>query len=225
MRLRIEDVLIDTDRRQVFRSGRVMPLSPKAYQLLATLVEARPKALSKDELYKELWPATFVVEANLSNLVGEIRSALNDSTHQPRFIRTVHGYGYAFCGEGTEEAPGTSIPHCWLVCGDDEFPLLPGENLVGRGPEARVHLDVAGVSRKHARIIVTSHDIVVEDLGSKNGTFVGGERIHATRELAPDQELSFGPVRAVLHVAPPAGSTESINSPRPESSARGDGVY
>lgn len=213
MRLRIEDVLIDTDSRQVFRGGRAVPLSPKAYHLLVALVEARPKALSKNELYELLWPVTFVVEANLSNLIGEIRAALNDSTRQPRFIRTVHGFGYAFCGRTvSEEGPLAGGSRYWLVCEDQEFPLLPAENLIGRGPEVHVSLDAAGVSRLHARIVISGNEIVLEDAGSKNGTFVGGERIHARRALVPDQVLSFGPVRAVLHAAPAAGSTESVSS-------------
>jgi DNA-binding winged helix-turn-helix (wHTH) protein len=224
MRLRVRDVLIDTERRQVSRNDEIVPLSPKAYQLLVILVDARPRALSKDDLYKQLWPATFVVEANLSNLIGEIRSALNDSAQQAKFIRTVHGFGYAFCGDGIDEAPRTGAPRYSLICGDEEFPLLPGENLIGRGLEAHVPLDATGVSRRHARILVSRDAVVLEDLGSKNGTFVSGERIDGVRAIAPDQELSFGPVRAVLHAASLAGSTESVKLPYPGSSSPRDGI-
>ena len=55
-----------------------MPLSPKAFDLLSILVADRPKAISKSDLQERLWPATFVVEKNLANLVGEIRDALGD---------------------------------------------------------------------------------------------------------------------------------------------------
>ena len=65
------------------------------------LAGARPKALSKKALQERLWPSTFVAEANLSNLVAEIRQALGDNARAPRFIRTVHRFGYAFCGEAT----------------------------------------------------------------------------------------------------------------------------
>src|SRR5262245_26530357 len=85
MQFRSADVLIDTDSRQLFRGGDEIALSPKAFQLLAILAFARPRALSKSELHDALWPDTFVVEPNLSNLVGEIRAALTDSPRQPRF--------------------------------------------------------------------------------------------------------------------------------------------
>ena len=55
---------------------------------------------------KRLWPETFVAEANLSNLVAEIREALGDRARAPLFVRTAHGFGYAFCGEATT-LPGT----------------------------------------------------------------------------------------------------------------------
>ena len=83
MRLTFGDCAIDSDRRQVTRGGRAVTLSPKAYQLLTLLLEARPRALSKDALYGALWPDTFVVEANLSNLIGEIRAALGESAQTP----------------------------------------------------------------------------------------------------------------------------------------------
>ena len=55
-----------------------MHLSPKAFDLLSILVSNGPKALSKNDLQERLWPGTFVVEKNLSNLVGEIRDAIGD---------------------------------------------------------------------------------------------------------------------------------------------------
>jgi hypothetical protein len=205
MQFRSADVLIDTDSRQVVRGGNAIALSPKAFQLLAILAQARPRALSKSELHNALWPDTFVVEPNLSNLIGEIRAALTDSPRQPRFIRTVHGYGYAFCaGDADPVAP-------WrLICGGDVFPLRAGENIIGRGREADVRFDAVGVSRRHARIVVTGDVVMVEDAGSKNGTFVAGERINAPRRLAVNDELMVGAVRATLQAASPDAATQTI---------------
>ena len=73
-----------------------MPLSPKAFDLLNILVSERPKAMSKNDLQERLWPATFVVEKNLANLVSEIRDAIGDDPGNPRFIRTIRRFGYAF---------------------------------------------------------------------------------------------------------------------------------
>ena len=90
------DFVLDLDARELVRAGTPVSLSPKAFQLLGLLVECHPRALSKTELQDRLWPGTFVVEKNLTNLVSEIREALGDSSANPRFIRTVHRFGYAF---------------------------------------------------------------------------------------------------------------------------------
>jgi TolB-like protein/tetratricopeptide (TPR) repeat protein len=68
------------------------------------LVENRPRALSRIELQERLWPRTFVVEKNLTNLVSEIRDVLGDDPVHPRFIRTVHRFGYAFCEASATES-------------------------------------------------------------------------------------------------------------------------
>src|SRR5262245_760478 len=86
----------------LLRGGTEAPLSPKAFQLLELLLERRPNAVSKSEIQERLWPKTFVSEGNLTVLMAEIRKALGDSGASPRFIRTVHGFGYAFSGDVTE---------------------------------------------------------------------------------------------------------------------------
>src|SRR4030095_4499014 len=88
--------LLDLDTHELMRAGTAVSLSPKALQLLGILVENRPKALSKTELQDRLWPNTFVVEKNLTNLGTEIREPLADDPLHPRFIRTVHRFGYSF---------------------------------------------------------------------------------------------------------------------------------
>ena len=64
----------------------------------------RPKALSKAEIHKALWPDTFVTETNLANLVVELRAALGDDAQSQRIVRTLPRFGYAFCAEVTPTA-------------------------------------------------------------------------------------------------------------------------
>ena len=90
------EFVLDLSTRELARAGIPVSLSPKAFQLLGILVENRPNALSRIELQDRLWPGTFVVEKNLTNLVSEIREALGDDPAHARFIRTVHRFGYAF---------------------------------------------------------------------------------------------------------------------------------
>jgi DNA-binding winged helix-turn-helix (wHTH) protein len=214
MQLRFADCVIDTDRRQVFRGGREVTLSPKAYQLLTLLIDARPKALTKQRLSEQLWPNTHVVDANLPNLIGEIRTAIGDRAPAARFIRTLHGFGYAFCADanvvkaGTEGLAG-SLP-CWLVCNGQTLPLMAGENVIGRDPEVQIRLDASGVSRRHARIVVGGDSAVIEDLNSKNGTRVAGNRIAAPYALTNRDELRLGSVCLTFHVATPGAVTETI---------------
>jgi DNA-binding winged helix-turn-helix (wHTH) protein len=102
---------LDFESRQLTSAGQEIHLEPKAFELLSALVLERPKALSKADLQERLWPGTFVAEANLSNLVAEIRAALGDSARAPTFVRTAHGFGYAFCGDAVPlTGPGNAPP-------------------------------------------------------------------------------------------------------------------
>jgi DNA-binding winged helix-turn-helix (wHTH) protein len=59
MRMRFSDCVFDSDTREVVRGGQLVPLSPKAFQLLDLLMRERPKAISKEKLHEDLCPATF----------------------------------------------------------------------------------------------------------------------------------------------------------------------
>ena len=169
-----------------------MHLSPKAFDVLCVLVEARPTVVNKHELHDRIWPGTFVVDANLSVLIGEIRRALGDSAQTPQYIRTVHKVGYAFCGDargprGTAPPPTTATaPRYWLAWNDRRFMLSAGENLIGRNPECAIWIDASGVSRRHARVRldVRSGAAAHRRLGSTNGTFVNEARVESPVVLA-----------------------------------------
>src|SRR5512147_1966245 len=104
MSFRFGDFELDQERRQLLRSGEPVPLEPKAYELLSLLVERRPRALSRAQIRDVIWPQTFVSESTLAVVVNGIRQALGDDARHPQFIRTVHGFGYAFCGEARQTA-------------------------------------------------------------------------------------------------------------------------
>lgn len=179
MRLQFDGFIFDLETRQLSGRTGLLHLSPKAFRLLETLLESRPRALSKDLLQKTLWPDTFIEESNLASLAAEIRRALDDDAREPRFVRTVYGYGYAFCGEVRDCGPLTTLAAktmapCRLFWGDREIGLNEGENVLGRDAEAAVWIDSLAASRRHARIVVSGSEAVLEDLDSKNGTIVNG---------------------------------------------------
>jgi len=195
---------IDSDTRQLIGRGREVHLAPKAFELLAILVAERPSALSKAVLQERLWPGTFVVEANLSNLIAEIRDALGDRPRPPRFIRTVHRFGYAFCGHATSVAAPRSDDSehvlCWLEWGRQRFGLSMGEHVIGRDPDVEIPLDGSTVSRRHARLLVGPDCTTLKDFGSKNGTFRGDQRVTASTLLEDGDALRFGSLLLTFHV-------------------------
>ena len=213
VRIRFGQFTLDLDTRQLTRDGGEIHLAPKAFELLAALILERPKVLSKQALQQRLWPDTFVAEANLSNLVAEIREAIGDDARSPLYIRTAHGFGYAFCGDADGQsgrrAADPGRPPCWLEWGGRRFPLAIGEHVIGRDPDVEVRLDVSMVSRRHARLIVTAEGTVLEDFGSKNGTFRGGERVVAPVQLADGDTIRIGSQLVTFHVRPFIASTET----------------
>jgi DNA-binding winged helix-turn-helix (wHTH) protein len=216
MSVRFGEFRLDGDTRQLFLADREVHLSPKAFELLRMLVEARPKALSKAEVTERLWPATYVSAANLSVLVAEIRRTLRDRPQSPRFVRTVQRFGYAFCASAVEVAASGSsgslrVPTCWFVIGTRRVALDEGEHVIGRDPRVSVWIDVPGVSRRHARVHIANGQAVLEDLASKNGTWVGGERI-GSRTLKNGQEIRIGSALLTFLVGPSMRTTETLDS-------------
>ena len=136
-RWRFGDFVLDLDARELLRAGTAVELSPKALQLLGILVEDHARALSKTELQDRLWPGTFVVEKNLTNLVSEIRNALGDDAARPRWIRTVHRFGYAFSEmpEPIDVTRGESPPVASLVDARRDNLPVPLTNFIGRARE------------------------------------------------------------------------------------------
>jgi DNA-binding winged helix-turn-helix (wHTH) protein len=78
VRLQIDDLVFDSSSRQLWLNEAEIHLSPKAFDLLALLLDRRPEAVSKDELHAHLWPGTFVSGSSLPSLISEIREAIAD---------------------------------------------------------------------------------------------------------------------------------------------------
>ena len=211
MRVQFGDCVLDTDTRELFRKEKAVHLPPTAFRLLEVLVESRPKALSKDQIHEKVWPGTFVSEATLASAISDIRAAIGDGGRDARFIRTVHGFGYAFSGEAGAMAGGpASDVGDWtyrLVWKRHEISLEEGENILGRDREVVIWIDDDSVSRRHARIVVSRNGATLEDLQSKNGTFLRGKRVDSPVRIADGDEIRLGSVEMTLRVIPLIGST------------------
>jgi DNA-binding winged helix-turn-helix (wHTH) protein len=214
MRIRFGECVLDTDTRQLLRDEKEVHLSPKAFELLTLLVASRPKALSKRQLHEAIWPATFVTDDSLARLITEIRAAIGDDARAGRFVRTVYGFGYAFAESATEIRESPALPpsrgcKCWLISDGREIAMADGENVIGRDPQAKVNLESPRVSRRHARIVVKDGEVTLEDIGSKNGTYLRGERIKTITALSSGDEIRIGPFLLTFHGSTAGAPTET----------------
>ncbi len=209
MRVRFGEFVFDRATRQLLKSGEVRPLEPKAYALLDLLISRRPAAVSKQEIRDALWPDTFVAESHLSSLAARVRRALDAGAGGPAFLRTVHGFGYAFEAAAVEEDPigrperaGAQVEWERGV-----LQLVEGENVLGRGEGVAVRIDVDGVSRRHARIVARGGRFTLEDLGSKNGTFLRDRRLEGPIVLEDGDGFRLGRTTLVFSVRRDRGTT------------------
>jgi hypothetical protein len=214
MSIRFGPFMLNVETRELTNDGVAVHLSPKAFDLLAALAAERPRVLSKSILLERVWPQLFVSEGNLSNLIAELRAALNDDARAPEWIRTVHGCGYAFAGATAPplESVVAGPPLIWVEWEGRRIPLSTGDHLVGRDHRADVRLDHPSVSRRHARLIVDASGAAIADVSSKNGTFRGGTRVIDPVAVADGDAIRLGSVLIIIHMM--AGAvTATVDGP------------
>ena len=200
---------MDEAQRKLTCDGVEVHLTPKAFDLLVVLASDAPRVLSKSDLHARLWPGTFVSDAALVSLVKELRRVLDLGDEKISSIRTVNRVGYAFARSIERDLQGVLLWH-WVVVSGRHVVLKSGENRIGRDPASTVWLDSAGVSRNHARIVVTGSDATIEDLGSKNGTSVSGKPVVAETSLMDGDVVHVGPVSMIYRSSTAGLSTEAI---------------
>ena len=187
-------IVIDVGARLVRQDGREIPLASKAFELLLLLARRRPNIVSHAQLHAALWPGVHVSETSLSALVTQLRKALGDAPDEGRLIRTRHRVGYACVGEVVIAGTGSDAvtPVCRLIWHGQTMELSPGSSVIGRDRECGVRVDAESISRRHARVNVNGIEVTIEDLGSKNGTWVGGERISGAVSLRDGTAFRLG---------------------------------
>jgi DNA-binding winged helix-turn-helix (wHTH) protein len=209
VRYRFSNCVLDGEARELRREGAVVPLSPQALQLLLRLLEARPRALPQAELRDALWPGAHVGYTSLARVVCDVRRAIGDAARPFRLVRTVPRFGYAFAAVADAEAADAGSVARALVADGHEYMLTEGVTLVGRGVESGAKLPSARVSRVHARVTVQGPLATVEDLASKNGTWVNGVRVAGPVALRDGDEVAFGTERLVYRSRRPDDVTRS----------------
>ena len=104
MPFELEGHVLDPARRELRRSGVVVPMEPQVFDLLLYLVRNRERLVSKDDLIADVWNGRIVSESTLASRINAARRALGDDGKQQRFIRTAARRGIRFVGEVREQA-------------------------------------------------------------------------------------------------------------------------
>lgn len=109
----------------------------------------------------------------------------------------------------------TPEPARWrLLCDGREFLLHQGENILGRTGEGIIALDAPSVSRQHARLTIANGQATIEDLGSKNGTWVGPVEVTRPTPLRNGDAIRLGSLVVTIHALPDAMTTETVERPQ-----------
>jgi len=196
----------------LLRDGVEIPLTHKSRELLLLFLHNPGRLLTRDELTEKVWPDVAVTDDAVRFQVAELRKAFGEKGDA--FIKTIRreGYRWETPVKAAADRPvraaeaGSSLrPHRFrLVLDDREIQLLEGENVVGRDPDAALWIDHPSVSRKHARIAIGAGKATLEDLVSKNGTFLNGKKIERRMPLTDGDELRIGPETVVFRESSPA---------------------
>lgn len=209
---------VDARERLLFHAGNVVPLAPKLLEALLLLVRRAGQLVTREELTRELWPDTYVDEGAPAKNLWLLRKVLADAGGSADVLQTIPRVGYRFTGDVLRTArrsAGARIPSrthlfdCRLSRAGKKTRLQDGAWVLGRDPEADVFIDMSNVSRRHARIVVDGARATIEDLGSKNGTFVRGVRIESPTPLSNGDEIHLGSVRLLFHAVSGPASTQT----------------
>ncbi|WP_256872715.1 winged helix-turn-helix domain-containing protein [Candidatus Entotheonella palauensis] len=87
---------LNTETQELSQAGRLIPLTPKAYAVLAHLIANRDRLVSKDELLEEIWPGTYVDDSAVKRNIMAVRRALGSGSNANEHIKTQRARGYRF---------------------------------------------------------------------------------------------------------------------------------
>lgn len=111
--------ILDLSDRTLYRDGRSVNLSIKAFEILCVLFENRPHVVEKRALMDAVWADSFVEEGNLTFTISQLRRSLEDSKRDPKIIETVHRRGYRFIADAREHSE-SGTPERRIARGDGQ---------------------------------------------------------------------------------------------------------
>lgn len=175
---------LDVLRQRLLAGDEPVPLAPKAFELLLTLVRSQSRLVKKDDLMRTLWPDTVVEECNLTQNIFQVRKALGETAHDHRFIVTVPGQGYRFVAE--VRRPEESARQGSAVLGRATTPVAVIPFQVLNGAPGDEHLGLALADALITRLSGL-HGITMRPTGSVMRYATGvPDPLAAGRELGAD---------------------------------------
>lgn len=123
-----EDFIVDTMTSELRSGGAVVPIEPKAFDLLVFLIENRSRIVTRDELVEVLWGGRFISDAAISTALRSVRRSIGDSGDKQGIIKTLRGRGFRFVAElkrPMDQAPPASDK----VSIPPSIAVMPFENL------------------------------------------------------------------------------------------------
>ena len=167
---------VDVDQRILLRNGTPLSLPPKLFDTFIILVNNRGRIVAKEELMNQLWPDTFVEEANLAVNIQQLRKVLGDNARKPLFIETVARRGYRFIAH-VEEVVGKS--GLWNIekAGAEDL-LRPGnDGAEGEPLENETTASRIGDCHNHSQQSVSSFGHKMDSpVASDRGCCLGNEQ-------------------------------------------------
>lgn len=209
--VRFGEFEFDPAQGDLRRLGRRITIQEQPLKLLEMLVARAGQLVTRQELWHCLWPEAFVdFDNGLNNAVSRLRTVLGDSAATPRFVETMGRRGYRFIGaiQLGRDAADPSPVRAWLIGQGERVALKAGVNILGRRAPDVVELLSPTVSRRHARITI-GDDTMIEDLGSKNGTFVEERRVSRPVRLTDGAQVRIGSVTLRFTVVPNSDETRT----------------
>ena len=103
-RFRFDDIVVDAMAHTVERAGELRTLEPKAFAVLLELLRRPGEMIGRDDLLDGVWGHRHVTPGVLTRAIAQLRHALDDDFHHPRYIQTQHALGYRFIGQLQPEA-------------------------------------------------------------------------------------------------------------------------
>jgi DNA-binding winged helix-turn-helix (wHTH) protein len=214
---RVAGWLVQPSLNRLTRGDETVHLEPRAMQVLVCLVGSAGEMVPRTAMISAVWQTEYVTQNALTRAISHLRRAFADDARRPRVIETIARRGYRLMVPvEAVDVPARSAADvalaCAIVVDGVQMVLAAGENVIGRASDVAILVAHTEVSRHHARIVVSAGGATVEDLDSKNGTFLWRERVTAPTRLEDGDEIAVGPSVLVFRVLSTMGTTQTARS-------------